>query len=84
VEAEDAAAGRAAGHGAGAAASAQRHRFDAVRLGGCQVISRALSLEPVPLKVTARTWVWFLVCSLDIQLDTESSIRLSYKNNSRF
>ena len=28
--------------------------------------------------VTVRTWVWFSVCSLDIQLDTESSIRLSY------
>ena len=35
-------------------------------------------------EVTARTWVWFSVCSLDIQLDTEISIRLSYKNNSRF
>jgi hypothetical protein len=35
-------------------------------------------------EVAARTWVWFSVCSLDIQLDTEISIRLSYKNNSRF
>jgi hypothetical protein len=35
-------------------------------------------------EVTRRTWVWFSVCSLDIQLDTEISIRLSYRNNSRF
>jgi hypothetical protein len=30
-------------------------------------------------EVTARTWVWFSVCSLDIQLDIEISIRLSYR-----
>jgi hypothetical protein len=49
------------------------------------VVSRLTpGLTGLPSEVTARTWVWFSVCSLDIQFDTEISIRLSYKNNSRF
>ena len=44
----------------------------------------APTLTGLASEVTGRTWVWFTVCSLDIQLDIEISVSLSYRNNSQF
>ena len=44
--------------------------------------------NPAASRLTRRLrqqkWFWFAVCPLDIQLDAEISICLSYRNNSRF